>query len=144
MKSILRSMLALAIMSTASFTSSASAEIVIIANPANPEASISAAEAKKIFLGKRTSFPGGAWAAPVDQAEGRATRDTFYQKAAGKDAAQMKAYWSKMIFSGKATPPEAVADDAAVKAWVAGNKDAIGYVDSGAVDGSVKVLMTLP
>jgi len=144
MKSLLNSVLALAVISSASVTSSAWAEIAIIANAANPEASISAGEAKKIFLGKRTSFPGGAWAAPVDQVEGSATRDTFYQKAAHKDAAQMKAYWSKMIFSGKATPPEAVADDAAVKAWVAGNKDGIGYVDSGVVDSSVKVLLTLP
>ena len=144
MKLTIRSLLVLAVMSSASVTSSAWAEIVVIANAANPEASVSVGEAKKIFLGKRTSFPGGAWAAPVDQVEASTTRDTFYKKAAGKDAAQMKAYWSKMIFSGKATPPEAVADDAAVKAWVAGNKDGIGYVDSGAVDATVKVLLTLP
>jgi len=144
MKLTTRLLILLAAMSSASISSVAWAEIAVIANTANPEASLTVAQAKKIFLGKRTSFPGGSWAEPVDQAEGSATRDAFYQKAAHKDAAQMKAYWSKMIFSGKATPPEIVGDDAAVKAWVAGNKDGIGYIDSSAVDGSVKVLLTLP
>lgn len=144
MKSNIRSLFVLAIMGTASVSSSAWAETAVIANAANPDASITTGQAKKIFLGKGHVFPGGGAVAPVDQAEGSAARDSFYQKVAKKDAAQMKAYWSKMIFSGKATPPEAVADDAAVKAWVAGNKDGIGYVDSGVVDDSVKVLLTLP
>ncbi len=140
----IRALVAAAVMGLAGVASSAWAEIAVIAHPDNPEPGLTAAQAKKIFLGKRTSFPGGAWATPVDQPEDSPIRDQFYQKVAGKDAGQMKAYWSKMIFSGKATPPEVVGDDAAVKAWVAGHKEGIGYIDGGAVDGSVKVLLTLP
>jgi len=122
----------------------AQAEIVVIANSANSEAALSAKQVKKIFLGKKNAFPGGSEAQPVDQKEGSATRDAFYQKVAGKNADTMKGYWTQMIFSGKASPPELVDDDAAVKAWVAGNKNGIGYVDKSVVDGSVKVLLTLP
>jgi len=32
-------------------------------------------------------------------------RDDFYNKVTGKSAAQMKAYWSKIIFTGKANHP---------------------------------------
>ncbi len=122
----------------------AQAEIAVIANAGNPEASLTAKQVKKIFLGKKNAFPGGAAAKPVDQAAGSAVRDAFYQKVAKKNADKMKTYWTQMVFSGKASPPEVVGDDAAVKAWVASHKDGIGYVDKSAVDGSVKVLLTLP
>jgi len=113
------------------------ADIAVIANKSSSASSLSQSEVKKIFLGKSTSMN------PIDQAEGSATRNTFYQKAAKKDESQMKAYWSKMIFSGKAVPPETAADDAAVKAWVASNKNGVGYIDSGSVDETVKVLLTV-
>jgi len=80
---------------------------------------------------------------PVDQNEGSAIRDSFYQKVAKKDAGQMKAYWSKMIFSGKAIPPVASSNDATVKTWVVNNPKGVGYIDSSAVDDTVKVLLTV-
>jgi hypothetical protein len=33
--------------------------------------------------------------------------------------------------------------DNAVKEWVAGHADAVGYIDAAAVDGTVKVLLRL-
>ncbi len=119
------------------------AATVVIVNSGNPDASISKKVAKKIFMGKASST-GSAEVIPVDQDEGSAVRDDFYKKAANKAADKMKSYWSKMIFSGKAVPPEVKGDDAAVVDWVAKHKDAIGYVDKSAVNGSVKVVLELP
>jgi len=112
------------------------ADISVIANKASSTASLSEKQVKKLFLGKDDSMK------PVDQSEGSTIRNDFYTKVAHKDEAKMKAYWSKMIFSGKAVPPESADDDAAVKAWVAKNKNGIGYIDSGSVDDSVKVVYT--
>ncbi len=112
------------------------ADIAVIAGSGN-SASVSKKDVKKIFLGKKTSMN------PMDLPDGSAIRDEFYQKVAKKNPSQMKSYWSKMIFSGKATPPENADDDAAVKAWVAKNPKGIGYIDSGSVDDSVKVLLTI-
>ncbi|VAW61524.1 hypothetical protein MNBD_GAMMA08-619 [hydrothermal vent metagenome] len=112
------------------------ADIAVIVNPSN-SASASQKDIKKIFLGKKTSMN------PVDQNEGSAIRDSFYQKVAKKDAGQMKAYWSKMIFSGKAIPPAASSNDATVKTWVVNNPKGVGYIDSSAVDDTVKVLLTI-
>jgi len=122
---------------SALFSYSALADIAVIANTANASNSLTVKNVKKIFLGKDNSMT------PIDQDEGNATRNEFYQKAANKSESQMKAYWSKMIFSGKATPPETSANDASVIAWVANNKNGIGYIDSASVDGSVKVLLTI-
>lgn len=53
----------------------------------------------------------------------------------------MKAYWSQLMFTGKAQRPRKVSGDAAVKSAVAGTPGAIGYISAGAVDGSVKVVL---
>jgi ABC-type phosphate transport system substrate-binding protein len=48
------------------------------------------------------------------------------------------------VFSGKATPPkELLSSSADVKKFVAANPDAIGYIEKSAVDGSVKVVLTV-
>lgn len=113
------------------------AEIAVIVNSGNASSSMSADDVKAVFLGKSTAL------SAVDQAEGSAIRNTFYSKIAGKDESQMKAFWSTMIFSGKAVPPEGAADSATVKAWVAKKPNGIGYIDSSAVDGSVKVVLKI-
>lgn len=94
----------------------------------------------RIFLGKTSDFPSGDQAIPVDQDEGSATRDAFNNSVLGKNSSQLKAYWSRLIFTGKGTPPKEVGDDAAVKSLVAANPNMIGYIDSSAVDDSVKVV----
>jgi len=67
-------------------------------------------------------------------------RAQFYTQVAGKDEAQVKAIWSKLVFTGKATPPKELASSADVVKAVAADPNAIGYIEKAAVDGSVKVV----
>lgn len=122
-------------------SSVAIAETAIIVNSANAS-SMDINTVSRIFLGKSSSFPSGDQAIPVDQNEGSATRDAFNDSVLGKNASQLKAYWSRLIFTGKGTPPKEVGDDAAVKKLVANNPNMIGYIDSAAIDDSVKVVLT--
>lgn len=124
-------------------SSGLNAATVVIVNSANPDTAITKKVAKKIFMGKASST-GSAEVIPVDQEEGSQIRGLYYSKVANKSRGKMKSYWSKMIFSGKAVPPEVVIGDAAVIAWVSKHKDAIGYVDSQSVSGEVKVILELP
>ena len=118
----------------------AHAEVVVVVSANSPVTSLTAAQASQIFLAKTDALPNGRVAKPIDQAEGSAPRNEFYDKVADKNAAQMKAYWSQLTFTGKAQPPRKVSGDAAVKAAVAENPAAVGYISDGAVDGSVKVV----
>jgi ABC-type phosphate transport system substrate-binding protein len=111
------------------------AEVVVIVNPANSEA-VSKDQIANVYLGKSTAFM------PVDQPDGSAIRGEFYKKVADKDASQAKALWSKLVFTGKATPPKEVGSSADVKKAVAANPKAIGYIEKSAVDASVKVVLT--
>lgn len=121
-------------------SSLASAEIAVIVNSSNPNNNLDQATVGKIFLGKSKSFPDGSQAVPIDQDEGSAARDSFNSTVLGKSSSQLKSYWSRLIFTGKGTPPKQSGNDAAVKKLVADNPNIIGYVDSSAVDSSVKVV----
>jgi len=133
-----RRMLLLAALLTA--TSVAQAGVVVVMSSKSDVSSLSKAQVSQIFLAKTDALPNGRVAKPVDQAEGSAVRNEFYDKVADKSAAQMKAYWSQLTFTGKAQPPRKVSGDAAVKAALGDNPAAIGYISDGAVDGSVKVV----
>lgn len=115
------------------------AEIAVVVNPANANA-VSADDLSRLFLGRASSFADGSKAIPLNQPEGHATRDEFDSKVLSRSASQLKAYWSKLVFTGKGTPPKELADDAAVKAAVAADPNAIGYISSANVDSSVKVV----
>ncbi|HEY0923991.1 phosphate ABC transporter substrate-binding protein [Rheinheimera pacifica] len=115
------------------------ADIAVVVNPANANA-VSADDLNRLFLGRASSFADGSKATPLNMAEGTAARDEFDSKVLNRSAAQLKAYWSKLVFTGKGTPPKELADDAAVKAAVAADSSAIGYISSASVDSSVKVV----
>lgn len=57
--------------------------------------------------------------------------------------AQVKALWSRLVFSGKGQPPKELADSASVKKAVAADPKVVGYIEKSAVDGSVKVLFSV-
>lgn len=119
---------------------SVQAGIAVVVHPNNANASLSQEDVEKLFLGKSKSFPNGNAASVVDQTTASASRTGFYEKVIKKNSTQLKAYWTKIVFTGKGTPPKEIGDDAAIKSHVAASPDAIGYIDSSAVDGSVKVV----
>jgi len=113
------------------------AELVVIVNPANPATSMTSAQASQFFLGKSPMFT------PVDQAESSPIRTEFYKKICDKDPSEVKAIWSKLVFTGKASAPKEYHSNAEVKKAVAANPTGIGYIEVSAVDSTVKVVTTL-
>lgn len=118
------------------------ANVAVIVHPSNA-ATLSQDDINKIFTGRAKNFTDGKAAEPVNLAEAVAVRADFDQKALGRSSSQMKAYWSKLVFTGKGTPPKELASEQEVLDAVAKNPAAIGYVSAGAVTGSVKVALTL-
>ena len=116
------------------------ADVVAVVSSKSCITTLSKNQVSDIFLGKSAHFPDGSAAVPIDQAEGAAVRDEFYGNFAGKSAAQIKAYWSKIIFTGRGQPPKAVSNSAEIKRLLAQNVNAIGYIERSLVDDSVKVL----
>ena len=123
-----------AIAATAFGATPAMAEVVVVVSAKAAESTMTKEQVAQFFLGKSTAMT------PIDQSESSPIRAEFYKKVAEKDAAQAKALWSKLVFTGKATMPKEVGDNAGVKAALAANPKAIGYIDKSAVDATVKVV----
>jgi hypothetical protein len=77
---------------------------------------------------------------PIDQAESSPLRDEFYLKFTGKSPAQLRAHWSKIIFTGRGQPPPVALSSVEIKKRIVADPDAIGYIERTMVDGSVKIL----
>lgn len=118
------------------------AELVVVVSASNPLAELSRDQVADIFLGRSAYFPGGGAAVPLDLAEDVASRAEFYRTITGKSAAQLKAYWSKLIFTGQGQPPRELPDAAAVKKAIVAKPDSIGYIDRSELDASVKAVLT--
>lgn len=128
--------LALGLMSSA-----AMADVVVVVSANSPVGTLSKSQVEDLFLGKTIRFPDGAVAVAIDQAEGSAVRDEFYDKIFGKSAAQIKAYWSKIIFTGRGQPPQSVSNTIEMMKRISANPNAIGYIDRNMMNDSVKAVL---
>jgi ABC-type phosphate transport system substrate-binding protein len=110
-------------------------DIVVIVNPAAK--AISKDQIADLYLGRSGGLT------PIDQTAGSAIYVQFYKQATGRDVAQVKAIWSRILFTGRGLPPKQLPDSAAVKQAIAANPNAVGYIEKSAVDASVKVVLPL-
>ena len=136
MKNSISKVLALMAFSAA-YATAVHAEVVVVVGAKAGKAAMTSEQVTDIFLGRDNSME------PVDLSDSTSVRNDFYTKVTGKDASQVKAMWTKLIFTGKATPPEIASSAAEVKSKVGANSKAIGYMNKSDVDGSVKVVLTV-
>jgi ABC-type phosphate transport system substrate-binding protein len=114
---------------------------MVVVNAANPTASLSADEVSKMFFKKTPRWKNGDKVLPVDLSDQSPVRDSFSEQVHNRPTAAVKAYWQKMIFSGRDVPPFEKASADEVLAYVRANPGAIAYVAAGTNLGSgVKVL----
>jgi ABC-type phosphate transport system substrate-binding protein len=125
------------------FATEAMAEVVVVVSAKNTNSALSEAQVADIFLGRVSYFPSGEEAVPVDLPDDSPLRSDFYRDCTGKSASQLRAYWTKLIFTGRAQPPRELPDAAAIKRFMQTRPSAIGYIDRKDVDASVKVVLSL-
>ncbi|GAA0780084.1 MULTISPECIES: phosphate ABC transporter substrate-binding protein [Pseudomonadati] len=117
----------------------ASAAIAVIVHPSNAD-NIDKKAIENIYLGKTKSFPGGEQAVPVNMDASQSIKETFDTTVVGKSSSQLKSYWSKKVFTGKGTPPKEVPNAEDMIKLISSNPNMIGYIDSSAVNDTVKVI----
>jgi ABC-type phosphate transport system substrate-binding protein len=110
-------------------------EIVVIVNLA--AAPLSKEQIVDLYLGRSDDRT------PIDQAAGSGIYVEFYKKVTGRDSAQIKEIWSRILFTDLGIAPKQLPDSAAVKKAVAANPKAVGYIEKSAVDASIKVVLSV-
>lgn len=138
----MRSLLAAAVLAL-SAQAAAAAEMVVIVSARSQVSSLRPDQVADIFLGQSGHFPDGAEAVALDLGIGSPLRDEFYAKVASKSPALLKAYWTKMIFTGRGKPPREAPNSAAVRKQVADNPALIGYIERVALDPSVRPVLVI-
>ena len=118
-------------------STSALADLVVIAHPSSPLSSLPQSQLSRLFLGQSASFPDGSRAVPLD-VEGD-NRSRFYRDVLKRQPDQIEKYWARMIFTGKAQPPREVRVQE-VRNVVAETRGAVSYLDKSQVDDSMKVI----
>ena len=90
-------------------------------------------------MGRLRRFSTGESVQPVD-GPGKAH---FYRFLVNKDLADINAYWARLVFSGRTSPPRTFDQTLAVLDYVSENPDAIGYVERTELNPNVKVILEM-
>ena len=114
------------------------AEVEVIVHPSN-SAALDKDSIQRIYLGKTRAFPGGGEAVAISLKEGSGPEGEFTKNVLGKSAKQLKAYWAKMVFTGKGTPPRQIDTAEEMVNLISANPNLIGFVPSGSA-GNAKVV----
>lgn len=119
------------------------AQIAVVVGARSEVEKLSREEVINIFLGRFRQLPSGATAYPIDLPAGQSERAAFYRQLVNKEQAEINAYWARLVFSGRTTPPRQAKDTEDMLDLVANLPGAVGYVDRGKVDGRVRVVLEL-
>lgn len=118
----------------------ARADVLVIVNPKSGVDRLTHDEVVNIFLGRFRQLPSGLTALPADLPAQSSDRASFYRLLVNKDVDEISAYWARLIFSGRTTPPRQTRGNDEMLRFVAETQGAIGYIERARVDGRVKVV----
>lgn len=121
----------------------AMAELVVVVNARNGVAAMTRNEVINIFFGRNRQFFNGVEAMPVDLEDAHPKREQFYKLLVGKDLAEINAYWSRQIFTGRMQAPPRLGSTEDVIKWIAANPGGIGFVELSRADARVRVVYEL-
>ena len=111
--------------------------LVIVVSANSKVNQLSQNDVEQIFLDKAEFFPDGETAVPVNYAESSAAfplRDIFQKKVLGKSSNQIRAYWSRLVFTGTGKLPREVFSTRDLSQILSSTPGAIGYIDEGLFD----------
>ncbi|QSX34187.1 hypothetical protein JYB87_02760 [Shewanella avicenniae] len=121
-----------------------SQELYVVVNKQNPLSSISKQQVTDLFMGRAPYFPSGAAVLKLDAPGGSALRANFYKALVNMTLPEVNAYWARLMFSGRATPPMQVASEPDMVQLIEQNPNAIGYIAAGSENENIKILFVIP
>lgn len=121
----------------------ATGSLAVVVNARCGVAVMSRNEVINIFFGRYRQFFNGREAQPVDLVDGHPVRGQFYRRLVGKDLADINAYWSRQVFSGRMQALNKVASPDEVMKSVAANPCGIGFIELTKADARFNIVYEL-
>ena len=119
-------------------TTSYHAELVLIVHKDFPMDKISKKSLKKIYRNKMKKWKHGGSIVRSFLKKGKTHK--VFCKVLKKSPSKLDRFWLKQVFTGKGAAPESFSNGKAMIAFIAENKNALGYVDSSIDTSNVKII----
>ena len=119
----------------------AHADLVVVTGSNSALTSLTESEVRQLFSGQ-LKIVAGQRVQPLDLPSNAAHREEFYRKLLGRSPDQMRAYWTRLIFTGQGKPPREVASSQELTTLV-GSGEYIGYLPAEAAGSNLRVLYRL-
>ena len=121
----------------------ARAELVVVAHPKSGIDQLSREEVINIYFGRYRRLSSGLTAEPLDMQGEAESKALFYRGLVGKSLAEINAYWARLVFSGKTSPPQFVASVEDALQYVATHPGALAYVERSKADRRVSIVFEM-
>ncbi|BAJ03650.1 hypothetical protein [Shewanella violacea] len=113
--------------------------LVVVSRESHVE-SLTKSEVVDLFMGRYVNFPNGDKAKVFDLAPKSELKGLFYQKLVNRTEAQINAYWARLLFSGRNTPPKETESADQLIHELLSSRHGIGYISSQDLTNSLKVV----
>ena len=117
------------------------AEIYLVAHPDLELGTISDTQLKKLYLGKIRSIDGKTKIRILEPND-PAVQARFYKLVVKKSPTQWSAYWSRILFTGKGTPP-LVVKSYEVPIRIRKHAEYIGYLEADKPPEGLQIILVL-
>jgi ABC-type phosphate transport system substrate-binding protein len=125
--------------------SAGSEEIDVVVNKSNNIGPLSRAEVRRIFVGEKSSWPGGKHITVLMLAPDKPERGVILREVLKMNESDYTKYFLQAAFTGHVeAAPKDLPSAAQMKARLAANPNAIGYLKKEDVDDSIRVVLKLP
>ncbi len=119
------------------------ADIVVVVHPSNSIKELTRRQVVDLYMGRTSHFPNGQQLKRYDQPNNSSVRAEFYFRMTQRPIAAINAYWARLRFTGRASPPRVVSDHLEILEIVEKNPDAIGYLKKKHLNDRVTVVLEL-
>lgn len=119
----------------------AEANIVVVTHKDSPLTAMTKEEVVELFLGKHKTSQ-DIEVKPLDSKD-RDLRDRFYTATANMSGMRIKAYWSRIVFSGQGRPPHEIPSTEA-DSWLTNDSGALTYLPMDQVTDDMKIIFRVP
>jgi ABC-type phosphate transport system substrate-binding protein len=120
-------------------------EVNVVVNKSNNIAPLSREDVRRIFMGDKSSWPGGKRITVLMLTPDQPERAVILQAVFKMNESEYTKYFLQAAFTGRVlAAPRDLRSAAQMKANLASNPNAIGYLKKEDVDDSVKVVLKLP
>jgi hypothetical protein len=115
-------------------------DLVLVVSKASPVESLTKSEVIDIYMGRFLTFPDGSEAQPIDLESDSGFKNQFYMSLVNQNERKINAYWSRLLFSGRAKPPRKVETVEEALNYLSEQNSRIVYIPESALTEAVKVV----